>query len=329
MGGDNAPISNIKGSIDFLDEINDKSIHIYFVGDKSKILSHRTLFSKFKKQISIIHSSDLIKSDERSAKFHKTRPDSSLVKSINLIKNDKADAVISAGNTGALLTTSLFLIGKIPGISRPALAPYIPTQKNGFLLCDAGANVNIKPKHLLEFSIMCQIYLEQILNIPNPKVGLLNIGSEPLKGNDLTIEAFSLLNDNINNFYGNIEPRYIFDGYVDVVVCDGFTGNLILKTIEGLIKNTFERLSSNIKANFLSKLASPLMKPAFNNLKSSLDYEEYGGTSILGVNGIVYKAHGSSSSKGIKNTYHSVYNSHKNDVLKRIKDRMKKIDNNE
>ena len=128
MGGDNAPISNIKGSIQFLDEINDSSIHIYFVGDKSQILSHRSYFSKFENQISIIHSSDVIKSDERSAKFHKTRPDSSLVKSVNLIKEKQADAVISAGNTGALLTTSLFLIGKIPGISRPALAPYIPTQ---------------------------------------------------------------------------------------------------------------------------------------------------------------------------------------------------------
>ena len=328
MGGDNAPLSNIKGSIDFLKEVKDKSILIYFVGDKSKIIPHESHFIDFKDQINIIDCQDIIKSDERSTKFHKTRPDSSLVRAINLIKDNQADAVISAGNTGALLTTSLFLVGKIPGISRPALAPFIPTQKGGFLLCDAGANVNVKPKHLLEFSIMCQIYLEQIYNISNPKVGLLNIGSEPLKGNDLTIEAFSLLNDNINDFYGNIEPRYIFDGNVDIVVCDGFTGNLILKTIEGLIKNTFERLSSNIKSNILSRLASPLMKPAFENLKSSLDYEEYGGTSILGINGIVYKAHGSSSSKGIKNTYHSVYNSHKNNVSKRINNRMKKIDEN-
>ena len=328
MGGDNAPLSNIKGSIDFLKEVKDKSIQIYFVGQKSNIISHESHFIEYKDQISIIDCQDIIKSDERSAKFHKTRPDSSLVRAINLIKDNHADAVISAGNTGALLTTSLFLVGKIPGISRPALAPFIPTQKGGFLLCDAGANVNVKPKHLLEFSIMCQIYLEQIYNISNPKVGLLNIGTEPLKGNDLTIEAFSLLNDNICDFYGNIEPRYIFDGYVDIVVCDGFTGNLILKTIEGLIKNTFERLSSNIKSNILSRLASPLMKPAFENLKSSLDYEEYGGTSILGINGIVYKAHGSSSSKGIKNTYHSVYNSHKNEVSKRINNRMKKIDEN-
>ena len=318
MGGDNAPLSNIQGTIDFLKESNNSSISIIFVGDKTKIKQYQSIYGPFINQIDILQADDVIKADERSTKFHRNRPNSSLVKSINLIKDNGANAVICAGNTGALLTSSLFILGKIPGISRPALAPYIPTQSGGFLLCDAGANVNIKPKHLLEFSVMCQVYLEHLYNKKNPKVGLLNIGSEPLKGNNLTIETYPLLKENVNNFYGNIEARYILDGLVDIVVCDGFTGNLILKTIEGLIKHTFEWLKINIESHSLSKLASPLMKPAFNDLKNTLDYEEHGGTSLLGINGIVYKAHGSSTSKGIKNTFHSAYNAYKNNIIEDI-----------
>ena len=323
MGGDNAPLSNIDGAIDFLKESKDTSIKIIFVGDKTKILPYKKKYQPFINQIEILHCEDEITSDERSTRFHIKRPESSLVKSINLLKNNKSDAVISAGNTGALLTSSLFILGKIPGISRPALAPFIPTQHGGFLLCDAGANVTIKPKHLVEFSIMCQIYLEHLHNNNKPKVGLLNIGSEKLKGNELTIESYPLLEKHIKNFYGNIESRYIFDGLVDIVICDGFTGNIILKTIEGLIDHTFNWLKLNIQSHTLSKLVSPLMQPAFNNLKKSLDYEEVGGTSLLGVNGIVFKSHGSSTSKGIKNTLHSAYNAYKNNLIKDITNRMK------
>ena len=328
MGGDNAPLSNIKGAIDFLKESSDSSIQIIFVGDKTKITSYKQHYKSFIKQLTILHCDDEIKSNERSTKFHKNRLDSSLVKAINLVKKNESDAIISAGNTGALLTSSLFILGKIPGISRPALAPFIPTQRGGFLLCDAGANVKVKPKHLVEFSIMCQIYLKLLHNNKNPKVGLLNIGSEPLKGNDLTIESYPLLDKNIENFCGNIESRYILDGLVDIIVCDGFTGNLILKTIEGLIKHTFEWLNFNIKSHILSKLVSPLMKPAFNDLKNTLDYEEHGGTSLLGINGIVYKAHGSSTSKGIKNTFHSAYNSYKSNIIKDITQQMEKYTKN-
>tara|TARA_B100000131_G_scaffold322281_1_gene375677 strand:- start:453 stop:1442 length:990 start_codon:yes stop_codon:yes gene_type:complete len=322
MGGDNAPLSNINGAIDFLKESNDKSIELFFVCDEKIILPLKEYYIDFINQIKIIHCEDVIGSNERSTKFHKTRPDSSLVRSINLIKDKKADAVISAGNTGALLTSSLFLLGKIPGISRPALAPFIPTQHGGFLLCDAGANVKIKPKHLVEFSLMCQVYLEQVYNCQNPKVGLLNIGTEKLKGNDLTIEGYSLIEQHIKNFHGNIEARNILDGLVDIVVCDGFTGNIILKTIEGVIEHTFDWLKLSIKSHFLSNIASPLMKPAFNDLKNNLDYEEHGGTSFLGINGIVFKSHGSSSSKGIKNTFHSAYNAHKNNILINISKRI-------
>ena len=318
MGGDNAPLSNIKGAIDFLKESNNSSISIIFVGDQQQIKSFSSYYRTFKKQIHIVHADDVIGSNERSTKFHKSRPNSSLVKAINLIEKKLADAVISAGNTGALFTSSLFILGKIPGINRPALAPYIPTRNGGFLLCDAGANVNVKPKHLIEFSIMCQVYLEHLQGKKNPKVGLLNIGSEPSKGNKLTIESYPILKENINNFYGNIESRYILDGIVDIVVCDGFTGNLILKTIEGLVKHTFEWLKINIESHTISKIVSPLMKPALNDLKNTLDYEEHGGTSLLGINGIVYKAHGSSSSKGIKNTFHSAYNAYKNNIIKDI-----------
>jgi len=325
MGGDNAPLSNIQGTIDFLKESNDRSISVIFIGDQSKISQYENIYKPYIDQIDFIQTNDVIQADERSTRFHKDRTDSSLVKAINLIKDKEANAVISAGNTGALLTTSLFILGKIPGISRPALAPYIPTQSGGFLLCDAGANVNIKPKHLVEFSIMSQAYLEHLYSTVNPKVGLLNIGSEPLKGNSLTIEAYPLLKEKIKNFHGNIEARDILDGLVDIVVCDGFTGNLILKTIEGLLKHTFEWLKLNIKSNTLSKLVSPLMKPAFNDLKNTLDYEEHGGTSLLGINGIIYKAHGSSTSKGIKNTFHSTYNAYKKNIIEDISSKMNSL----
>ncbi len=302
MGGDHAPLSNIRGAVDYLKQSGNSSGEIVFVGDETRIRIYESTYRNVKERIHFVHAPDIITADERSSKVFREKPESSLVKAVQLVKDGFADAVISAGNTGALLTSALFILGKIPGINRPALAPFIPTQSGGFILCDAGANANVNPRHLVQFAIMSQAYLEHLENRKNPKVGLLNIGLEKSKGNELTVAAYPLLEEYVEQFAGNIEARYILDGKVDVVVCDGFTGNSILKSIEGLVKHTFEWLKQNIKAHPISRIGAPLMAPAFNDLKKTLDYEEHGGTSILGINGIVIKAHGSSSSRAIKNS---------------------------
>ena len=277
MGGDNFPAANVDGVFDYLKKSNNLDIHFLLIGNKlliERYLENKKLNSKF---TSIIDASEVIDDTDRPSRVFKTKPNSSIVKSINLLKEKKVDAVISAGNTGALLATSLFLIGTIHNIKRPALAPYIPSQKKGFILCDAGANVDTKPEHLMQFAIMSKSYLENVENISNPKIGLLNIGKEPNKGNELTKQAYQLLKSNFENFIGNIEPRYILNEDFDILICDGFTGNIVLKLTEGIFSNILDQL----------------------DIKTKFDYEEHGGTPILGVKGIVIKCHGSSSKKSI------------------------------
>lgn len=322
MGGDYAPLSNIRGAVDYLTQSGNSTSEIVFVGDESRIQIYESTYKNVKDRIHIIHAPDLISPDERSSKIFREKPDSSLVKSVQLVKDGYADAVISAGNTGALLTSALFILGKISGINRPALAPFIPTQSGGFILCDAGANANVKPHHLVQFAIMSQAYLEHLEGRINPKVGLLNIGLEKSKGNELTVAAYPLLEQHVDNFAGNIEARYILDGIVDVVVCDGFVGNSILKAIEGLVKHTFEWLKQNIKAHPISRIGAPLMAPAFNDLKKTLDYEEHGGTSFLGIDGIVIKAHGSSSGRAIKNSLIAAQKAYDEKLIEDITSRM-------
>ena len=322
MGGDNAPLSNIRGAVDFLSKHSNSNVEIIFVGDESRISIYESTFNSVIDRIEISHAPDFVSSDERSSRVFREKPESSLVKSVQLVKDGFADAVISAGNTGALLTSALFILGKIPGIHRPALAPFIPTQSGGFILCDAGANANVKPHHLVQFAIISQAYIEHLEGRESPKVWLLNIGLEKTKGNELSVAAYQLLEDQVENFTGNIEARYILDGIVDVIVCDGFTGNLILKSIEGLVKHTFTWLKQNIKAHPISRIGAPLLKPAFNDLKNTLDYEEHGGTSFLGINGIVIKAHGSSTSRGIKNSLIAAQKAYEEQLIKDITKRL-------
>jgi len=277
MGGDNFPSANIDGVFDYLQNSNNTNTYFLLIGNElliKKYLENKNLSSKF---ISTIDASEIIDEADRPSRVFKTKPNSSIVKSIELLKEKKVDAVISAGNTGALLATSLFLIGTIHNIRRPALAPYIPSQKKGFILCDAGANVDTKPEHLMQFAIMSKSYLENVENISNPKIGLLNIGKEPNKGNELTKQTYQLLKSKFKNFIGNIEPRYILNEDLDILICDGFTGNIVLKLTEGIFNNIPDKL----------------------DMKTKFDYEEHGGTPILGVKGIVIKCHGSSSKKSI------------------------------
>jgi glycerol-3-phosphate acyltransferase PlsX len=237
------------------------------------------------------------------------------------VKSGDADCIISAGNTGALLSSSLFLLGKINGIRRPAFAPYIPTDSGGLILCDAGANADARPQHLVQFALMASAYLEHVDQIPNPRVGLLNIGTEENKGNELTRTSYSLLKEHIDNFIGNVESRYMLSGGVDVLVCDGFTGNVALKLIEGLFKNVSHWLQSSV-AN--TNEDDSIILSILADLKNKFDYEEYGGTPLLGINGIVMKCHGSSSKLSIRNTIQAVKKFHNENLIGDIADRLSK-----
>jgi len=225
----------------------------------------------------------------------KTKPDSSIVQSVKLVKEGRADAVISAGNTAALLSSSLFVLGKIEGIKRPTLATYFPSKRNGFVLSDVGANTDVKPIHLLQFAIMGSVYARHMKKIDSVKVGLLNIGSEKNKGNALTQSSYKHLEQNIKGFIGNIEPRYLFEEDIDVVVCDGFAGNVFLKLTEGLVNHLYNWMNSKDEIKNNPEIVS-IIHSIFNNY----NYEAHGASPFLGVKGIVLKCHGSCSDKSIE-----------------------------
>ena len=302
LGGDNSPHSNIDGAVDYLTEYGENAADLILVGDqniiKSRISNSFPYFSKIK----IVHTTESIDMNERSSRIFKEKPNSSIVKSINFVKNKQAHAVLSAGNTGALLSSSLFLIGKISGITRPAIAPYIPTNNGGFILCDAGANADSKPHHLVQFAIMAEAYIEHLTGKPSPRIALLNIGSEEKKGNELVKNAHPLLKQYCNNFIGNIESRYLMEGKAEVVVCDGFTGNIVLKLTEGIISHILEWMTSDIEILNIDSKNTKIFKNLIESFNQNLDHEEYGATPFLGINGIVMKCHGSSTKKAIKNS---------------------------
>ena len=302
LGGDNAPLSTIEGAFDYLDEQGDSASELILLGDKTQINYHIQKLSRDKSDITIIHTTEKIGMNERPSRIFREKPDSSLVKSISLVRDGEAHAAVSAGNTGALLSSSLFLIGKIPGIRRPAFAPFIPTHKGGFILCDAGANADTKPQHLVQFALMACAYMEHLENHQNPRVALLNIGLEENKGNELTINAYPMLKDHINNFIGNIESRYLFEGKADIVICDGFTGNIVLKLSEGVIAHLMGWIYERFDFHAPDKDASSICQPVFDDITTTLDHEEHGATPLLGINGVVMKCHGSSTAKGIKNS---------------------------
>ena len=302
LGGDFAPMSNIKGAVTYLNEYGDSAANLIFVGDKNTIESSLESFQYNPSKIDILHTAQTVGMNEKPARIFKNKPNSSLVRSVQLVKDGEAKAAVSAGNTGALMAASLFLIGKIPGIRRPAFAPFIPSNKGGFILCDAGANADSKPLHLVQFALMASAYMEHLENRLNPKVALINIGSEKSKGNELTTSAYPLLKKHVNNFIGNIEARYILEGKADVVICDGFTGNIVLKLTEGIISHLMEWFQELFHAHSGDTNLSSEFFPILKNIQSTLDHEEHGATPLLGINGVVMKCHGSSTYRGISNS---------------------------
>lgn len=301
MGGDNAPDAVVKGCILARDEYN---VNIILSGREQeikKILDKSTTNSK---NIDIINAEEIISNEDKPVLALRRKKDSSLVKALNAVKNNDADAIVSAGSTGALLTGGLLLIGRIEGIERPALAPLIPSMKGGFsMLIDSGANVDCKPNFLYDFAIMGDIYMQKVMGISSPRIALANIGSEKGKGNKLTIEAYELLENSVLpiNFCGNIEAREILQGKADIIVCDGFVGNMILKTLEGTVKEIMSGLKDELTSSFMSKIGGALIKPSLRSFKSKFDYKEHGGAPLLGVKAPVIKAHGSSNDIAIKN----------------------------
>lgn len=300
MGGDNAPFEIVKGAVEAAKEITHT---IIIIGDEKKIVSELKKYKYDKKQIIIEHASDVIGNCDAPVKAVRTKKESSMVRGITMVKEGKGDLFISAGNSGALMAGGLFILGRIQGIDRPAMASVYPILGGqASLLVDAGANSECKPDNYLEFATMGSIYMEKVLGRRNPKIGLVNIGAEETKGTTVTKAAHELLDRSKLNFVGNVEAREIPFGASDVIVCDGFVGNVILKLTEGLALSLLKQLKQKLTSGFMAKLGALLLANNLRGLKSEFDYSEYGGAPILGVKGPIVKMHGSSNANAVKNT---------------------------
>ncbi|MDQ0482855.1 phosphate acyltransferase PlsX [Guptibacillus hwajinpoensis] len=295
MGGDNAPNAIVDGVYEAIEAFPDLSVTI--VGDEEKL---NPLLKGNKDRVAVLHTEEYITSEDQPVKAVRRKKNASMVLAVNEVKEGRADAAISAGNTGALMAAGLLYVGRIKGIDRPGLAPTLPTiDEKGFVLLDVGANMDAKPEHLLQYAHMGSIYAEKVRGVNNPRVGLLNIGTEEGKGNELSKEAYALLQGSGLNFVGNVESRDILGNEADVVVCDGFSGNLVLKTIEGTALTMFKMLKEELTSSITSKMAAGVLKPKLKNLKSKLDYSEYGGAGLFGLRAPVIKAHGSSNGRAV------------------------------
>lgn len=296
MGGDNAPKEIVLGAIEAVSTVDD--LEITLIGDEGKIKPLLTNHD----HIQVIHTDEKITAEDEPVRAVRRKKKASLVLMAREVKEGRADACISAGNTGALMSAGLFGVGRIPGIARPALCPTLPTvEGKGFLLLDVGANVDAKANHLVQYAVMGSIYMEKVRHISKPTVGLLNVGTEDGKGNDLTKKAFTMLENTPVNFIGNVEARDLLNGVCDVVVTDGFTGNIALKTVEGTAMSMFQMIKSTFMSSFKTKLAAGMVKKDLKGLKSKLDYSEYGGAGLFGLAAPVIKAHGSSNKRAILN----------------------------
>ncbi|MCB2292056.1 phosphate acyltransferase PlsX [Clostridium algoriphilum] len=322
MGGDFSPNAVVEGCIAAIKEYD---INILITGPEDLIGEELKKYNYDSNKIKIVDAKETISLSEHPVIAIKRKKDSSLVKALNLVKSGDADAIISAGSTGAFLAGCTLIVGRIKGIDRPALAPVVPGKNRPFMIIDCGANSECKPNYLLQFGIMGKIYFENILKIDNPSVGLVNIGAEEEKGNELAKSTHKLLKQANLNFVGNVEARDIPTGDVNVLVCDGFTGNVILKLYEGTVANIFDSLKMGIMGSFRTKIGGVLLKPVFRKFKKDFDYKEYGGAAFLGVNGICIKAHGSSDAKAFKNAIKQATIFYDNKVVEKLKKEIEKL----
>lgn len=301
MGGDNAPVEIIKGAIAAVNE--NANVKVFLVGQEEIVRKELSGYTYKSEQVEIVNATEVIGTAEPPVMAIRRKKDSSIVKAMNLVKDGICDAYVSAGSTGATLVGGQVIVGRIKGVERPPLAPLIPTEKGCALLIDCGANVDARPSHLIQFAKMGSVYMEHVVGIKNPRVAIVNNGAEEEKGNALVKETFPLLKNCPDiNFIGSIEARDIPAGYADVIVCEAFVGNVILKLYEGVGGTLIKMVKQGMMTSLRSKIGALLVKPALKETLKAFDLEQYGGAPMLGLNGLVVKTHGSSKSVEIKNS---------------------------
>lgn len=330
MGGDHAPQAIMDGLAGVLKH-ETPDLHLSLVGLEDVVKSElKRIGFENDPRISIVPATQVVGMDEHAAQAIRSKKDSSLNVAAMLVKEGKADAFFSAGNTGALVSSAVLRLRQLPGIQRPGIAVTMPTMDGEFILLDAGATVDCKPIHLVHFAVMGHIYAQSLHNKQQPKVALLNVGAEEMKGNELIREVHHLLKELPGiNFIGNIEANELFTGKADVVVCDGFTGNIVLKTCEGLPRSIFTGLKESLMSTLRTKIGALLAKPAFMKLRQRLNPDEYGGAAILGVNGVVVKGHGSSKARAVECAINVVQRTIKLNINQQISDFIKALPSEE
>ena len=325
MGGDNAPLEIVKGAVEASSKIDHQ---IVIAGREEEINAELAKYNYDESKIQVVHTSEVIENEDSPVKAIRRKTDSSMVKGLTMLKDGEGDLFISAGNTGAYMAGSLLILGRIPGVDRPAIASIYPIAGGALpsIIVDAGANSECRPSNLLEFAIMGSLYMEKVMDRKNASVGLVNLGIEENKGTTVTKAAHKLLKEADINFIGNVEARDVPKGACDVIVCDGFTGNIILKLTEGFAWNLLKTMKKKFTDGLSAKMGAVLLAGKVKEIKDEFDYSEYGGAPILGVNGHVLKIHGSSGSAAVKNAIIKGIPYAQENVVGRITSAMEGID---
>ena len=325
MGGDYAPVETVKGGVDAVNA--SKEIKVLMVGDEEKIRKELAKYTYDQERIEVVGATEVIDNNEPPVQAIRNKKDSSLVRCQRLVKQGEADAMVSAGSTGAVLAGGQLIVGRIKGVHRPPLAPLIPTEKGFSMLIDCGANVDARAAHLLQFAKIGTLYMRHIMGIENPIVAIVNIGTEEEKGNQLVKEAYPLLRECSSiNFIGSIEARNIPAGEADVIVCEAFVGNVILKLYEGVAMTLVHKLKASLNASFRGKVGGLLVKPAVKTMMKEFDATEYGGAPLLGLKGLVVKSHGSSNAYEIQNSILQCISFKKQNINVRIEEALNQSD---
>ncbi|MBN2243955.1 MAG: phosphate acyltransferase PlsX [Acidobacteria bacterium] len=324
MGSDNAPYSEIEGSVEAARAYD---VHVILVGKETVLAPVLKEAGGGRLPIEIRNATQVVEMDEPPALAIRKKKDSSMRVAAKLVRDKTASGLVSAGNTGAVMATSKMVFGSVPGVDRPALATVLPTLTGHAVLLDVGANVACKPHHLVQFAVMGHLFSKKIVGVDSPRVGLMSVGEEETKGNDLTKEVHQALKRLHFNFIGNVEGRDIYNGRADVIVCDGFTGNVALKTSEGLIEAVLKLLKDELSSNLQAKLGALLSQQSFKRLKKRLDYSEYGGAPLLGLRGASIICHGRSSSNAIKNAIRVAKEFAENQVNAKLESELNRIRN--
>ena len=318
MGGDSGPEVNVEGAVAAAREFGASVVLVGLEEEVRRQLSRHQLAGL---SLTVCHAPEAVEMGESPLTALRRKKQSSIRVGLELIKRGEAEAFVSAGNTGAVMATALVVLGPLPGVERPAIAVVVPTLTGQAVLLDAGANVDCKARHLVQFAIMGNVYARDVLGVPRPRVGLLSIGEEEIKGNELTREAFKELTDEASlNFIGNVEGRDVFNGSSDVIVCDGFTGNVALKISEGLAETMLHLLREELRYDLRSRAGSLLLAPAFRRFKRRIDSSEFGGAPLLGVNDVCLISHGRSTAKAIKNAIRAAGECVANKVIPHIRE---------